>query len=140
LVNKNGFTLIETLIGVTLLSFVIVTVLGAFSQIQLNTKHVSDKNLAVVLAESLMEETLKYPGSTLTATTTIDYAFRIGNSFHVQAADPLRSNQFRRTMVISTDPSDPTQLNLMNVRVTVEYANRGGNYPARITLNSRRGG
>jgi len=134
LANKNGFTLIETIIGVTLLSFVIVSVLGVFSQIQLNTRYVNDKNLALIFAESRMEEILKYPASILTATSTIDYAYKTGNSIHVQAANPNKSDQFRRTINITAAGS------LMNVQVTVEYGYKNLIYPFRVSLNSRRGG
>lgn len=132
--TKNGFTLIETIIGVTLLAFVIVSVLGAFSQIQLNTKYVNDKNLAVIFAESKMEEILKYPGSSLTATSTIDYAYKSGNFLHVQSTDPDKSNQFRRTINMTAAG------NLMNIQITVEYGYQDAKYPFRVSLNSRRGG
>lgn len=132
--NKNGFTLIETIIGVALLAFVIVSVLGAFSQIQLNTKYVNDKNLALIFAESKMEEILKYPGSSLTATSTTDYAYKSGNFLHVQASDPDKSNQFRRTINMTTAG------NLINIQVTVEYGYKNPIYPFRVSLNSRRGG
>jgi type II secretion system protein I len=134
LANKNGFTLIETIIGVALLAFVIVSVLGAFSQIQLNTKYVNDKNLALIFAESKMEEILKYPGSSLTATSTTDYAYKSGNFLHVQASDPDKSNQFRRTINMTTAG------NLINIQVTVEYGYKNPIYPFRVSLNSRRGG
>jgi Tfp pilus assembly protein PilV len=137
LVNKNGFTLVETIIGVAILAFVIITILGAFSQIQLNTKYVNDKNLALVFAESKMEEILKYPGSELTATSTadIDYAYKSSNSLSLPTStDPDKADQFRRTLNITEAG------NLKNVQVTVEYGKKGSIYPFRVSLNSQRGG
>jgi len=135
LTNKNGFTLIETMVGLTLIAFVAVAILGAFSQVQLNTKYVGDKNLAMVLAESTMEDMMKFPGSQLAAGTTIDYAFKTGNSFYIQTADPDLPNQFRRTLDITAAGT------LMNVLVTVEYGKIGTDtYLGRVSLNSRRGG
>lgn len=135
--NKNGFTLIETIIGITLLAFVVVSVLGAFSQIQLNTKYVNDKNLALVFAESKMEEMLKYPGSSLTAlpATSIEYAYKSGNSLTIPTTtDPDKADQFKRTINITAAD------NLMNVQVIVEYGYKNPIYPFRVSLNSRRGG
>lgn len=137
MVNKNGFTLIETIIGITLLAFVVVSVLGAFSQIQLNTKYVNDKNLALVFAESKMEEMLKYPGSSLTAlpATSIEYAYKSGNSLTIPTTtDPDKADQFKRTINITAAD------NLMNVQVIVEYGYKNPIYPFRVSLNSRRGG
>ena len=132
--KKSGFTLIETLIGVAMLGFVIITVVAAFSQIQLNTRNLGDKNLAMLLCESSMEQLLKYPGSALTATTTTDYAFKTPDSYRVQATDPGRDNQFRRTITLTNSG------NMMLIQVLVEYGNRSGNYPFRVSLNSQRGG
>lgn len=135
--NKNGFTLVETIIGITLLAFVVVSVLGAFSQIQLNTKYVNDKNLALVFAESKMEEMLKYPGSSLTAlpATSIEYAYKSGNSLTIPTTtDPDKADQFKRTINITAAD------NLMNVQVIVEYGYKNPIYPFRVSLNSRRGG
>jgi type II secretion system protein I len=132
--KSNGFTLIETLIAIALITFVVISILGAFSQVQLNTRQVGDKNLALVLAESKMEELLKYPASQMTAATTIDYAIKSGNSFNVQTSNPSLTNQFRRTVSITAAGT------LMNVLVTVEYAYNGASYPGRVSLNSRRGG
>lgn len=138
LTKRNGFTLLETLIAIVLIAFVAISILGAFPQIKWNTGRVGDRNLALVLAESRMEELLKYPGSQLSfampATTTIDYAVKTANSFTLSAADPDVKNQFRRTTTVTTVG------NLFNVLVTVEYGFNGGGYPSRITLNSRRGG
>jgi Tfp pilus assembly protein PilV len=134
--NNNGFTLVECLIGIALMSFVVISILGAFSQVQLNTRYVGDKNLALILAQSGMELMMKYPGSQLTASTTTDYAVRTNDSFTIYSSDPgLQKNQFRRTIAVTTTASA-----LMNVEVTVEYANTGNAYPRRVTLNCQRGG
>ena len=137
--KQNGFTLIETLIGITILGFVVVTVLAAFSQVQMNTSTVGDKNLAAVLAESKIEELLKFPGSELTASTTptIDYAVRTGDSFYVQSSDPKLTKQFRRSTLVTENG------NFHDIQVTVEYGRvsaKAVNYPFRVTFNSRRGG
>lgn len=134
MIKRNGFTLIETLMAIALITFVVVSILGAFSQVQLNTRLVGDKNLALVLAESKMEEWMKYPASQLVAATTTDYAIKSGSSFYLQSSDPGLRNQFRRTLAITVVDT------LMNVQVTVEYAYNGASYPARVSLNSRRGG
>lgn len=132
--KRNGFTLIETLLAIMLIAIVVVSILGAFSQVQLNTRQVGDKNLALVLAESRMEELMKYPGSQLVAGTTVDYALKRGNSFVILTSDPGGTNQFRRITTVSTEGA------LMNVRVIVQYGYTGSVYPGRVSLNSRRGG
>ena len=132
--NNRGFTLIETIIGLTMLTFVVVSILGGYAQVQLNTKHVGNKNLALILAESKMEELMKFPGSQLTAGTTIDYAVKTGNSFYTQTADPSLASQFRRTVTVTSAGT------LMNILVLVEYGKTGANYAVRVSLNSRRGG
>jgi type II secretory pathway pseudopilin PulG len=132
--NCKGFTLVETLIGMALMAFVTVAILGTFTQVQLNTQYVGDKNLALMLTESKMEELIKYPGSKLTMGTTIDYAVKTANSFYTQSGDPDIKNQFRRTATITADGG------LMNILVTVEYGKSGSTYAGRVSLNSRRGG
>jgi type II secretion system protein I len=134
LTKRNGFTLIETLLAIMLIAIVVVSILGAFSQVQLNTRQVGDKNLALVLAESRMEELMKYPGSQLVAATTVDYALKRGNSFVILTSDPGGTNQFRRTTTVTAAGA------LMNVLVIVEYGFTGGVYPGRVSMNSRRGG
>lgn len=132
--KKSGFTLIETLIGLGILSFVIVTVLAAFSQIQLNTRTVGDRNLAMLLCESSMEQVLKYPGSTLSATTSVDYVYKTPLSFHRQTTQPAVDNHFRRTVTLTASG------NMMLVSVVVDYAYISGAYRSRVSLNSQRGG
>jgi len=117
-----------------LIGGITIAILGAFTQVQVNTRYVGDKTLALVLAEAKMEEMMKYPGSIIALGTTTDYAVKTSNSFTVQTTDPGVVNQFRRTVDVTASGS------LKNVLVTVQYRYSNGGYLGRVTLNCRRGG
>jgi type II secretory pathway pseudopilin PulG len=54
--NKKGFTIVEALVAMAILAFVIVTILGGFSQQQVATRKTATKNTALILAEMRLEE------------------------------------------------------------------------------------
>lgn len=132
--KKDGFTLVEALISITIISFVIISILNGFTYQQLNTKNTSSKNIAVSLAEVKLEELLKFPGSQLSDSTTIDYIVQEGNSLQVYTSDPGKEKQLRRTTLIASVG------NLKSFRVTVEYGKSGNIYPFSINLSTQRGG
>ena len=54
--KQKGYILLETLIGVGILSIVIVSVLGAVSQNILSVEEIKKQSIAVTLAQKKMEE------------------------------------------------------------------------------------
>jgi type II secretory pathway pseudopilin PulG len=132
--NNQGFTFIEALVSVAIIGFVIISILNGFTYQQLSTKNISSKNLAISLAETRLEEFLKFPGSELTDGTTIDYIVQGVNSLNFYSSDPNQPKQLRRTTVISSVG------NLKSIAVVVEYGKTGNTYPFRVSLSTRRGG
>lgn len=137
--NKNkknkGSTLVEALISTAILAFVIVTILGAFSQQQMATRKNADKNAAILLAEQRMEELLKFRSEQLTEEMYRDYAVYRSDKFQYFDSDPNKKNQFRRTTTISMDLLQQ----VATIRVEVEYGMKDGGYPFRVVLSTRRG-
>lgn len=133
--NKKGFSLVEALISMGILTFVIVSLLSAFSYQQFFTKNTTSKNIAISFAEAKLEELLKFSGSDLSlmpSQTIIDYVVRQGNKFTVYTIDPDRIDQYRRTANIASS------LNLVTVSVTVEYGKKGSKYPFNVVLSTKR--
>ncbi len=61
--KTNGFTLVEALLAMTIVIFVVVGILSGFTQQMVTNRYAGAKNMAISLAESKMEEYLKYPAS-----------------------------------------------------------------------------
>jgi hypothetical protein len=131
--------LIEALISVGLLSFVVVSILGGFSQQQANTRTTSARNIAIRLAEIRIEDLLKFPTSQLTQETYRDYVISNDNGFQVydEAADgnPNEQKQYRRTTQIVLDMLGQ----IATIRVTVEFPLVGAVYPFSVTMTTKRG-
>lgn len=137
--NKKGFTIVEALVAMAILAFVIVTILGGFSQQQLATRKTASKNTAIILAEMRLEELLKFPASQLIAASTIqettDYIISRSNTFEYYNVDQKNVDQFRRTTRLQGDLLG----NVATIQVMVEYGlDRHGTYPFRIVLGTRR--
>jgi len=145
LIRSKGSTLVEALISTAILSFVIVSILGAVSQQQMTTRNTSDKNIAVFLAESRLEELLKLPANQLQPETFVDYAVQktnpSGSSYNYNLdfisededpPDELR--QFRRTTNIIIDDLGE----MADITVTVDYGRTKDIYPFSVVLTARR--
>ncbi|MCX6583168.1 MAG: prepilin-type N-terminal cleavage/methylation domain-containing protein [Candidatus Aminicenantes bacterium] len=137
--NKKGFTIVEALVAMAILAFVIVTILGGFSQQQVATRKTASKNTAILLAEMRLEELLKFPSSQLapinTTQVNTDFIISRGNTFEYSNDDMNDVDQFRRTTRIQNDT-----LELATIQVMVEYGlDRHGTYPFRVVLSTRRG-
>jgi type II secretion system protein I len=133
--DENGFSLIEALIALAILGFCVVSILSGYTQQQLATRHVGDRNIAIELAESRMEELLKFPGTQLVVGVNTDYASKGKNSYVIQNTDPGGENKFVRTTTIKVES------NIKDIQVVVEYGKKKSDkYPYRISLSSRRGG
>ena len=92
--------------------------------------------MAVTLAEERVEQLLKYLLEQITTlglvgTSTVD---TFENAVFVKGHPEYL--QFRRTTNID---QDPTNAEMVNIRVTVEYGKKGNRYPFRIVLRTRRG-
>ncbi len=137
--NKKGFTIVEALIAMAILAFVIVTILGGFSQQQVATRKTASKNTAIILAEMRLEELLKFASSQLIAAgatqVTTDFIISRGNVFEYYAADQEDMDQFRRTTRLQGDLMG----DVATIQVMVEYGRtRLGDYSFRIVLGTRR--
>jgi len=134
--KTKGFTLVEALLAMTIVLFVVVGILSGFTQQMVSNRYVGAKNIAIILAETKLEDYLKYPASQMPA-NSVDYVVESGRRLIVHTSDPDVNDQFRRTTTITPVLAFPS-MNL--VQVTVEYAKRGNRYPFRVILSSTRGG
>lgn len=134
--RNNGFTLVEALLAMVIVLFVVVTILSGFTQQMVTNRYAGAKNIAINLAESRMEEYLKFPASQMPPGGT-DYVVEQNKRLSAPTAvDPGMDNQYRRTTTITNDEFGT----MLTIQVTVEYGNRGERYPFRVQLTSRRGG
>jgi type II secretory pathway pseudopilin PulG len=133
--NTKGFTLVEALLAMTIVIFVVVSILSGFTQQMVSNRFAQAKNVAITLAESRIEDYLKFPGSQMPA-NSVDYVIERGKRYIVSGANPNLMNQYRRTATVTSIPTT----NIFEVRVTVEYGMRNGRYPFRVSLASQRGG
>jgi Tfp pilus assembly protein PilV len=129
---EKGTTLVETLISMAILSYVIVTILSGFSQKQLSTQNTGDKNAAVFLAETKVEELLKFPANQLATENLTDYIVFRGEGFKVYKPTdtiPNEVRQFKRTWAVTRDLLGQ----MATIRVQVDY---GANYITQADRNS----
>ncbi len=137
--REEGFNLIEVLISMTILSFVIVSILNGFAQRLQTDRNTNFKNIAISLAESKLEEYLKFPSSQIAIafpSTAVDYIVYHGETRPIFFTnDPKRNRQYRRTVTVTHDG------NLASVRVRVDYGYvaKDDQYPYQIVLASQRG-
>jgi type II secretory pathway pseudopilin PulG len=134
--KTNGFTLVEALLAMTIVIFVVVGILSGFTQQMVANRFAGAKNIAISLAESKIEDYLKFPASQMPA-GSVDYVVERGKRLVVSTTDPDLDDQFRRTATVSGSPVYPA---MNTIQVVVEYGKRGDRYPFRITLTSQRGG
>jgi type II secretory pathway pseudopilin PulG len=133
--KNNGFTLIEALVAMTIVIFIVVTILAGFTQQMVTNRYDQYKNGAIRFAENKMEDFSKYPASQMPA-GSVDYIYEANHKFVVQTAapNPPIKNQYRRTVTITDEA------NMKIILVTVDYGWNNGRYPAQVVLTSRRGG
>ncbi|MCK4763933.1 MAG: type II secretion system protein [Candidatus Aminicenantes bacterium] len=137
--DKAGFSLIEVLFSIAILSFVIVSILSAFAQRMQTDRNTGFKNVAIILAEAKLEEYIKFPSTQISMAfpaTAVDYiVYKGGKRPEILQSDPGLNKQFRRTAQVTQDG------NLARIRVVVEYGYvaRDSHYPFRVVLSSQRG-
>lgn len=141
--NNKGFTLVEALIAMAIISFVIVTILGGFTHQQMATRRLTDKNIAIQLADMKMQEMAKYSSTQLSTADrlTTEYILHTGKTFEVfegEDNDPNDPNQFRRTTLV--ERADILG-KLFSIRVLVQYGKSRGapSYRFKIALSTMRG-
>jgi prepilin-type N-terminal cleavage/methylation domain-containing protein len=137
--DKKGFTIVEALVAMAILAFVIVTILGGFSQQQVATRKTASKNTALILAEMRLEELLKFPATQLiaagTTQVTTDYVISRSNTFEYYNDDQNDMDQFRRTTRLQGDLLG----DVATIQVMVEYGRTAnGGYAFRVVMGSRR--
>jgi type II secretory pathway pseudopilin PulG len=131
--NTKGFTLVEALLAMTIVIFVVVSILSGFTQQMVTNRYAGAKNIAITLAESRIEDYLKFPSSQMPV-GSVDYVVERNKRLLFSTGDPNQENQFRRTAAITNTGTMST------VRVTVDYGFHRGRYPFRVALTSQRGG
>ncbi len=134
--KNNGFTLVEALLAMTIVIFIVVSILSGFTQQMVSNRYAGAKNIAITLAESKIEDYLKFPASQMPA-GGVDYVVERGRRLVVSTSDPDVKDQYRRTATVVPSVAFPA---MNTVRVMVEYGKRGARYPFRIVLTSQRGG
>ena len=117
----------------TIVIFVVVSILSGFTQQMVTNRFAGSKNVAITLAESKIEDYLKFPASQMPA-GSVDWVVEINKRMVVYTADPNAEDQYRRTTQVTADGTMST------VRVTVEYGKHGNRYPFRVVLTSMKGG
>jgi len=123
----------EILLSVALVAFVVTAVLTGFTQQQVSTQKNFSKNFAVTLAETSLEENIKFPASQLVAGTTVDYIVPTGGTYTIHTSEPAHPDRLRRTVTIAAAGD------LMEVTARVDYGFTRGQYPFSITLSTQRG-
>lgn len=131
--NSKGFTLVEALVAMAIVLFVVVTILSGFTQQMVSNRYAGAKNIAITLAESKIEDYLKFPASQMAA-ASVDYVVERNHRLVFSTVDPGVKNQFRRTVTVT----DTGTLSI--VRVRVDYGWNNNRYPFFVTLSSQRGG
>ena len=144
--NKKGFSLIEALVALGILAFIVAAILSGFSaQIYTNSK-TREKNLAISLAEERIEEVLKYSRDQLNNMGVIGSTIIEDFSQNITPTNPLIKSKYanlsdyKGMKRITTITQDPTNSELLDIKVTVEYGKRGSVYPFKVTLVTKRGG
>ena len=138
--KNNGFTLVEALMAMTIVIFIVVSILSGFTQQMVSNRYAGAKNIAISLAESRLEDYMKLPATqmtTLLPAASVDYVVERGRRLVVSTVDPDANDQYRRTITYAPSFDQPS-VNV--VRVVVEYGKRGDIYPFRVVLTSQRGG
>lgn len=146
--KSKGFSLVEALVGMAIIGFVIVTILGAFSHQKIITRKNAEKNVAVRVADQKMQELLQFSSEQLenyavsqsTPGLVVDYIVpKDGDLKYLEQGneDPY---QMRRLVYIETDLLGE----IATINVMVEYGRTRtkvstDSYPFRVTLSTRRG-
>lgn len=144
--NNKGFTLIEAMVGMAIIAFVMVGILSTFAQQQMLSRKDAEKNTAIILAETKLEELLKFSSQQLqgedfsTKGDVVEFITHKEGIFKNYDVDPNEPKQYRRTTRVTLDLLGQ----LATLRVTVEYgrAKKDINtfvYPFQIVLTTRRG-
>lgn len=117
----------------TIVIFVVVSILSGFTQQMVTNRFAGSKNVAINLAESKIEEYLKFPASHMKL-GEVDYVVEKNKKLDPVRDDPNQEGQFRRTAVVNDVGT------MKEIRVTVEYGKHGARYPFRVVLTSMKGG
>ncbi len=136
--STTGFTLVEALVSMAIIAFVIVTILSGFTHQKMATRKVAEKNIAIALADTRMQEMHKFSATQLTPGVTTDWIVHKKGVFKTYQSDPDDPNQYRRTMVIGPDGGDVLGTKMI-IQVMVEYGRDRTTYPFKIVLTSKRG-
>lgn len=141
--SNKGFSLIEAMMGVMILGFVMVGILGTFSHQKVISQKTSAKNSAVVLAEMKLEELMKYSSTQLAGEAAktqpvMDYIVSNKGTFEFFAdgAQPDDPGLFKRSVFVELDIMGQ----LASLRVMVEYGVPGDDgFPFNVVLMTARG-
>ncbi len=147
--SEKGASLIEALIALGIIAYVIVAILSGMTQYHYISQSNSNRNTAMMLAESKLESVLKFPVTQLVATGLPEYEFLTVSSERgveliqksADATPPvgITKNYYRRATTVTRD----VIANLATIRVLVEFEENGEKegvmeYNYHVQLSSRR--
>lgn len=136
--KDQGFSLIEALIAIGILGFIVMSVLNAFFYQKLFAKMTSQKNIAVSLSESKMEDLFKFPGIAIEANAMggnnpqVEYFEIVNNKVIDLSSEKDSPNCLKRTTELSQNGD------FMDISVMVEYGLKDGKYPFKVKIGATR--
>jgi len=137
---KEGFTIIEVLIAISLVAFSLIAILNAFIFQNKQNNVINDRNIAVMLAEEKIEDYFKYPYDNMPSGTTDYVVYKLNRD----PMDPITSRAtavsgsgiiFERIVSITQDFST----SLINVRVNYGYDRANDKFKFSVNLSTRKG-
>jgi hypothetical protein len=115
-----------------------MSVLNAFFYQKLFSKMTSQKNIAVSLSESKMEDLFKFPGNAIETNgmngdnPQIEYFEIVNNKVIPLATEKQSPNCIKRTTELTQNGD------FWDIIVRVEYGQKDGNYPFKVKIGATR--
>ncbi len=149
--SAKGFSVIEAIVGVTILAFVLMTIISALIHQRTSTKKTSSKNIAITLADMKLQEMMQYSAEQLEIfvqepthlNRVVEYITYSNGQYVV--ADELQNDQnsFRRSTWVELDLLGE----LATIQVVVDYGplrrdSKGtlSDWPFKVGLSTKRAG
>ncbi len=132
---KDGFTIIEVLIAISLVAFSLVAILSAFIYQGKVNNSINNKNVAIVLAEEKLEEFFKFPYTDMPGNETDYIVYELNrNPMITDAEGAKRGNSFERIVTVVEG------IYTSRIRVQVNYGYSSGGYDFSVVLETVKGG
>lgn len=136
--GDHGFSLIEAMIAIGILGFITMSVLNAFFYQKLFSKITSQKNIAISLSESKMEDLFKFPGGDIQTNAMngdnpqVEFFEIVNNGVKDLASETDSPNCIKRTTELIQKGD------FMDISVMVEYGKKEGKYPFKVKMGATR--